>query len=63
MKNQIPNDSVPDPDVFGPLGSRSVIICTDPAPAPFHQKAKKFRQKWTNMLKILDLFSSVTSFY
>jgi hypothetical protein len=36
-------DNVPDPEVFGPLGSRLVIICTDPDPAHIN-KPKKFRK-------------------
>jgi hypothetical protein len=37
--------TVPDPDIFGPPGSGS-IICT--GPDHFHQKAKKMRRTLKN---------------
>ncbi len=39
-------NSVPNPYVFGPLGSRSVIICTDPDPDPSINKQKVWDKPW-----------------
>ncbi len=34
----VPDPDLQDPYVFGPLGSGSVIICTDPDPDPLVNK-------------------------
>ncbi len=44
----------PDPYVFGPPGSESVIICTDPDPPIIKQKKKK-----NNVFYCCDFFMTL----
>jgi|LakMenE18May11ns_1017448.scaffolds.fasta_scaffold7901300_1 hypothetical protein len=52
---QTTGNSVPDPKIVGPLGSGTVIICTDPGPGPSIEKLKKLRNTLiSTVLRLLN---------
>jgi hypothetical protein len=51
----IPTSSVPDPQVFGPPGSGSMVICTDPD--PFNKPKTKKYLDFCGLLAYNDLLS------